>query len=77
MIRSLSRTSMYSPDEFVELHYLCRGFETNQLHQHPNGPLLTHLDVGAPGGIRTPDHLVRSQVLYPAELQAHDVSIKI
>ena len=28
---------------------------------------------GAPGGIRTPDHLVRSQVLYPAELQAHVV----
>ena len=25
---------------------------------------------GAPGGIRTPDRLVRSQVLYPAELQA-------
>ncbi len=25
---------------------------------------------GAPGGSRTPDHLVRSQVLYPAELQA-------
>ena len=23
---------------------------------------------GAPGGIRTPDHLVRSQVLYPTEL---------
>src|SRR3989304_2486551 len=30
---------------------------------------------GAPGEIRTPDHLVRSQVLYPAELRAqkHDV----
>lgn len=27
---------------------------------------------GAPGGIRTPDHLVRSQVLYPAELQARN-----
>ena len=26
--------------------------------------------VGAPGGIRTPDRLVRSQVLYPTELQA-------
>ncbi len=26
--------------------------------------------VGAPGEIRTPDHLVRSQVLYPAELRA-------
>tara|TARA_B100001996_G_scaffold373022_1_gene350064 strand:- start:408 stop:569 length:162 start_codon:yes stop_codon:yes gene_type:complete len=25
---------------------------------------------GAPGEIRTPDRLVRSQVLYPAELQA-------
>ena len=24
----------------------------------------------APGGIRTPDHLVRSQILYPAELRA-------
>src|SRR5207249_3417345 len=27
-------------------------------------------DFGAPGEIRTPDHLVRSQVLYPAELRA-------
>lgn len=27
---------------------------------------------GGPGGTRTPDHLVRSQVLYPAELRAHD-----
>ncbi len=27
---------------------------------------------GAPGAIRTPDRLVRSQVLYPTELQAHE-----
>ena len=27
----------------------------------------------APGEIRTPDHLVRSQILYPAELRAHSV----
>ncbi len=27
--------------------------------------------IGAPGEIRTPDRLVRSQVLYPAELRAH------
>ncbi len=26
---------------------------------------------GAPGGTRTPDLLVRSQSLYPAELRAH------
>lgn len=30
---------------------------------------------GAPGRIRTSDHLVRSQVLYPAELRAHIVYI--
>ncbi len=26
---------------------------------------------GDPGGIRTPDLLIRSQVLYPAELRSH------
>ena len=30
---------------------------------------------GAPGEIRTPDPLVRSQVLYPAELRAHETII--
>ena len=29
------------------------------------------LSIGAPGGTRTPDLLVRSQSLYPAELLAH------
>lgn len=29
---------------------------------------------GAPGEIRTPDRLVRSQVLYPAELRAHTIN---
>ena len=33
---------------------------------------LKPLKNGAPGEIRTPDHLVRSQVLYPAELRARD-----
>ena len=27
--------------------------------------------IGGPGGIRTPDLLVRSQTLYPAELRSH------
>ena len=31
------------------------------------------LALGTPEGIRTPDLLVRSQLLYPAELQAHNV----
>ena len=30
---------------------------------------------GAPGEIRTPDHLVRSQVLYPTELRALEIKI--
>tara|TARA_B100001121_G_scaffold199355_1_gene174317 strand:+ start:95 stop:388 length:294 start_codon:yes stop_codon:yes gene_type:complete len=29
---------------------------------------------GTPGEIRTPDQLVRSQLLYPAELRAHNKS---
>ena len=32
---------------------------------------LTPCNTGAPGAIRTPDPLVRSQVLYPSELRAH------
>jgi hypothetical protein len=31
---------------------------------------LTPCFIGAPGAIRTPDPLVRSQVLYPTELRA-------
>lgn len=31
---------------------------------------------GAPGEIRTPDLLVRSQTLYPTELRAHFLSIR-
>ena len=32
------------------------------------------VNIGVPGGIRTPDLLVRSQTLYPAELQVRFVS---
>ena len=32
---------------------------------------LEYTQFGTPGGIRTPDLLVRSQTLYPAELRAH------
>ena len=35
------------------------------------GPLVYRHINGALGEIRTPDPLVRSQVLYPAELRAH------
>jgi hypothetical protein len=35
--------------------------------------LIVHGLAGTPGGIRTPDLLLRRQPLYPSELQAHDV----
>ena len=34
-----------------------------------------YLILCAPGRIRTADHLVRSQVLYPAELRAQMISV--
>ena len=39
---------------------------------HPKGEALLY---GAPGTIRTYDRLIRSQVLYPAELRARRVAI--
>ena len=38
--------------------------------QPEKGPHRALFRIGAPGEIRTPDPLVRSQVLYPAELRA-------
>jgi hypothetical protein len=35
-------------------------------------PLHYDFQFGAPGGSRTPDPLVRSQILYPAELLAQE-----
>ena len=35
----------------------------------------TKIEFGTPGEIRTPDQLVRSQLLYPAELRAHNEEI--
>ena len=33
--------------------------------------------MSTPGGIRTPDHVVRTDVLYPTELQARILSQKL
>ncbi|GEM_PF-3339047 len=35
------------------------------------GESLQPSENGAPGGIRTPDQVVRSHLLYPAELRVH------
>ena len=44
-----------------------RLYGSFKTQKEPFGPFYFY---GAPGEIRTPDHLVRSQVLYPAELRA-------
>ena len=41
---------------------------------HQNFKILMTFQYGAPGEIRTPDPLVRSQVLYPTELRVHVLS---
>ena len=46
----------------------CRTFEPRRAQKSP--PHGEGLEYGAPGTIRTCDRLVRSQVLYPAELRA-------
>ena len=47
--------------EFVEIHYLYK------IKGHP----IRDVPLSTPEEIRTPDLLVRSQTLYPAELRAH------
>ena len=44
---------------------------TNQCVNHFATPTIRISLVGAPGEIRTPDNLLRRQMLYPTELQAH------
>lgn len=45
---------------------------TMRFRQNKKGPRWPFFILfGAPGEIRTPDHQVRSLVLYPAELRAH------
>ena len=64
-----SELSLLRPNRmrFVELELSSSSGRAIQ-KKAPTGDLLLY---GAPGEIRTPDHLVRSQVLYPAELRAH------
>ena len=45
---------------------------TKEVSTHKSGCLLLY---GVLGGIRTPDPLVRSQILYPTELQAHIIKL--
>ena len=61
-----SFASIRKPCDAIPAHRDCRTpAETKRVPKHPSSTS------GAPGEIRTPDHQVRSLVLYPAELRAH------
>ena len=49
----------------------CKFPKSLKNKRFPKKSLVSHKKSGTPEGIRTPDLLVRSQTLYPAELLAH------
>ena len=51
------------------------GEETSQYHNNGNKFIALDWGNGALGRIRTPDPLIRSQVLYPAELPAREPAV--
>ena len=74
--RSLIRTKQRSPAQRPGIFALWGGrWDSNPRSSVPQTDALGQLrythHVGAPEGTRTPGPLLRRQVLYPAELQAH------
>ena len=55
-------------------HFVEQGFESILRERQTKNPqpLAEGLSFGAPGGIRTPDQVVRSHLLYPAELRVRN-----
>ena len=54
----------------------CREFEVRVTHGSNRVAVFISIGGGAPGEIRTPDLLVRSQTLYPTELRAQTVTVR-
>ena len=60
----------------MRTHLVEQGFDPNlqmNIQKNPQ-PTAEGLLYGAPGGIRTPDQVVRSHLLYPAELRVLEVA---
>ena len=55
------------PNPYQDLSSVTKKPQVSASRTVSHGPELTHV----PGGIRTPNLLIRSQKLYPVELQAH------
>ena len=50
---------------------------TNRCVNHFATPTIRIFVIGAPGEIRTPDNLLRRQMLYPTELQAPVLGLRL
>ena len=70
-IRTLDGLLTHTPLAGERLQPLGHLSTTGPLSHQPDLPASASFCCGALGGIRTPDTLVRSQVLYPTELPAH------
>ncbi len=59
----------------MQAQLVALGVRTNTLDENTKNPqpAAEGLIFGAPGGIRTPDQVVRSHLLYPAELRVLEV----
>ena len=70
-VRKKAVSCFTTPFKRIKLAYTQLYFMRKLQNKNKKVPKTGTFDVGVPGGIRTPDLLVRSQSLYPAELQAH------
>ena len=63
----------------MHAHLVELGVRTYSPDEHTKNPqpLAEGLLYGAPGGIRTPDQVVRSHLLYPAELRVLEVVLSV
>ena len=57
---------------FVSVRFLVIQSPFNPLSPNDESPRIAEAFEDAPGEIRTPDPLIRSQMLYPAELRARN-----
>ena len=63
-------------DAYASCRTGVRSYSPDEHTKNPQ-PMAEGLLYGAPGGIRTPDQVVRSHLLYPAELRVLEVVLSV
>ena len=73
LYRRLFLTNLVNSGKSRKLPHL-NGFQPGDNLPKGLQPIVLMRNIGAPGEIRTPDQVVRSHLLYPAELRVHKLS---